>query len=172
MSHMKGVKHLKKQMAQSQITNELPIVPIKNPSPTRKKQPVRLQQKIMESIHKIVGLRFVKEFIACSDSEMEPHYGNDSQILIFRIYFDFYVECHLCETQGMSNCIFQHLIGQNHRQNYVNHVTDNDPAQMCLSQVKSYHHHNAESSVPFLNCRLISLHLPLTTMRTMVVFMI
>lgn len=58
MSHMRGAKHMKKMLANS--TEAQPIRPISNPAPTRKKQPVRLQQKIIESNHKIVGLTFVR----------------------------------------------------------------------------------------------------------------
>ena len=115
MSHMRGAKHMKKSLAKSMPEN--PIRPISNPAPTRKKQPVRLQQKIIETNHKIVGLTFIREFIACSNSEMEPHY-----------------ECSLCETQGMSNCMFQHLIGQSHRQKYVDNFHNDDPKWMDLTQ--------------------------------------
>ena len=80
-SHMKGVKHMKKALAQPE---PVIITHIPNPEPTRRKVCIRLQQKIKETNHKVIGLTFVKEFIACSNSEMEPHY-----------------ECHLCETQGM-----------------------------------------------------------------------
>ena len=84
-SHMKGSKHMKKQIAQQQQNKGeiLSIRPIENPAVMRKKQPIRLQQKIWDSPHPIVGLNHIKEFIACSNSEMEPHY-----------------ECDQCGTQG------------------------------------------------------------------------
>ena len=77
-SHLKGSKHMKKALTNVMASEpqQQEIVPIQNPLTTRKKIPLRLQQKILESSHVIVGLNFVKEFIACSDSQMEPHYGN------------------------------------------------------------------------------------------------
>ena len=75
-SHMNGVKHMKKALTNAMASQPLQeIVPIPNPQATRKKIPLRLQQKILESSHVLVGLSFVKEYIACSNSEMEPHYG-------------------------------------------------------------------------------------------------
>ena len=93
ISHMKGQKHMKKQLAQTSDPSIPAIVPIPNPI-GRKKLPLRLHEKILQNPQKIVGLAFVKvwkifvfslnlfkffviqEFIACSNSEMEPHYGN------------------------------------------------------------------------------------------------
>jgi len=119
ISHMKGTKHMKKALA-AQAEGGQPVVQqIENPAPTRKKVCIRLQQKIRETNHKIVGLRFIKEFIACSNSEMEPHY-----------------ECHLCETKGMSNCMYSHILGQQHRQNYVDHICDHNPTMINLSQAE------------------------------------
>ena len=82
---MKGTRHMKKALAQTEGGHPV-VQQIENPAPTRKKVCIRLQQKIRETNHKIVGLTFIKEFIACSNSEMEPHY-----------------ECHLCETQGSAS---------------------------------------------------------------------
>ena len=76
-SHLNGFKHMKKALTNAMASQPLQeIVPIPNPQATRKKIPLRLQQKILESSHVIVGLSFVKEYIACSNSEMEPHYGD------------------------------------------------------------------------------------------------
>ena len=61
-SHMQGQKHMKKQLSQDQA-NALSIpavVPIANPAPTRKKQPLRLHEKILQNPQSMVGLRFVK----------------------------------------------------------------------------------------------------------------
>jgi len=118
ISHMKGTRHMKKALAQTEGGHPV-VQQIENPAPTRKKVCIRLQQKIRETNHKIVGLTFIKEFIACSNSEMEPHY-----------------ECHLCETKGMSNCMYSHLLGQQHRQNYVDHYSNQDPHMMNLSQAE------------------------------------
>ena len=37
-------------------------------------------------------------------------------------------------SQGQSNSMLAHLIGQQHRQNYVDYFTNNDPAMLDLSQ--------------------------------------
>ena len=50
------------------------VVAIPNPEKTKVKVPTRLHEKIRESREPIVGLDFVKEWIAPSDPEMEPHY--------------------------------------------------------------------------------------------------
>ena len=119
-SHMKGSKHMKKALAEQAEGRDVPQVQlIANPKPTRKKQPIRLQEKIHDSAHKIVGLSSIREYIACSDSEMEPWY-----------------ECHLCEMKGQANCMFQHIIGKEHRQNFVSELTNNDPTKISLSQAE------------------------------------
>jgi len=125
-AHMAGSKHMKKYLAAeqqkiaTQNTAEIPTIKaIQNPVATRKKVPIRLHQKISDSPQPIVGLNHVKEYIACSNSEMEPHY-----------------ECHLCETQGQANCMFQHLVGAKHRQAAVNEYYNNDPEKISLSQAE------------------------------------
>ena len=119
-SHMQGSKHMKKVLADQAEGRDVPQVQlIANPKPTRKKQPIRLQEKIHDSVHKIVGLSSIREYIACSDSEMEPWY-----------------ECHLCEMKGQANCMFQHIIGKEHRQNFVSELTNNDPTKISLSQAE------------------------------------
>ena len=50
------------------------VIPIPNPENTKKKVPVRLHERIKETRDPVVGLDYVKEFIAVSDPEMEPHY--------------------------------------------------------------------------------------------------
>jgi len=122
-SHLKGVRHMKKQLAleekqrQSGQPIQQAIVPIANPEPTKKKVPIRLQDKIRETSNPIVGLDYIKEFIAVSDSEMEPHY-----------------ECSLCESQGQANGMFSHLNGQKHRQQFMLMKYGNDPVKVRLSQ--------------------------------------
>ena len=137
--HAAGAPHMKRMLAVMKDGNAMdfinPIKAIPNPLPTRKKQPIRIQQKILESVHKIVGLSYVKECIPCSDSEMEPWY-----------------ECHLCGKQGQANCMFQHLIGREHRQNFVNILTNNDPDKIELSQAEllkyaAAHDENVEAEV-------------------------
>lgn len=104
-SHELGVKHMKNVLARDnedsgdQSEN---IVQVENPPPTRKKMPVRLQQKLHDSSHPIVGLNYVREFIAESDPEQEPHY-----------------ECSLCSKMGQANGMMQHLIGRDHRVNFA-----------------------------------------------------
>ena len=62
------------------------VIPIPNPESTKKKVPVRLHEKIKETRDPVVGLDFIREYIAVSDPEMEPHY-----------------ECDLCGNQV--NCL-------------------------------------------------------------------
>jgi len=106
-SHEVGVKHMKQVMARANEDSGAgdpseDIVQVENPPPTRKKMPVRLQQKLHDSSHPIVGLNFVREFIAESDPEQEPHY-----------------ECSLCSKMGQANGMMQHLIGRDHRVNFA-----------------------------------------------------
>merc|ERR1719186_2090291 len=123
-SHLKGVKHMKKQLAMEakQRQNGQPItptiVPVANPE-TKKKGPIRLQDKIKESSIPMVGLDYIKEFIAVSDSEMEPHY-----------------ECSICDKQGQANGIFSHLMGQRHRYEFVARLYAGDPSTAMLSQTE------------------------------------
>jgi len=120
-AHMVGSKHMKKHLAVAQQNPaDIPTIrPIQNPVQTRKKVPVRLHQKISDSPQPIVGLRSIKEYIACSNSEMEPHY-----------------ECDLCGTQGQANCMFQHLVGARHRQAAVDEFYNNDPEKVDLTQAE------------------------------------
>ena len=59
ISHMKGQKHMKRQLDQTRDPSVPAIVPIPNPI-GRKKQPLRLHEKILQNPQCIVGLRFVK----------------------------------------------------------------------------------------------------------------
>lgn len=125
-AHMAGQKHMKKNIAaqqqkiDQQSKVEIPSIrPILNPVAIRKKVPIRLQQKISDSPLPIVGLSHIREYIACSNSEMEPHY-----------------ECGLCGTQGQANCMFQHLVGAKHRQAAVDEFYNNDPEKIALSQAQ------------------------------------
>ena len=124
VSHMKGVKHMKKQLAMDERNRNLgqpvkqAIVPIKNPEPTKKKVPIKLCDKIKESSNPVVGLDYIKEFVAVSDSEMEPHY-----------------ECSICDSQGQANGMFSHLMGQKHRQEFVTRLYGIGHTTVKLSQV-------------------------------------
>ena len=111
-SHELGVKHLKKEMAlkeerevrirMGENVKQIPtIIPIPNPEKTKVKVPIRLHQKIEETREPVVGLNYVKEVIAVSDPEMEPHY-----------------ECDLCGSQGIANGMLGHLRGQKHRKRF------------------------------------------------------
>eukprot|EP00092_Neocalanus_flemingeri_P015992 GFUD01017310.1.p1 GENE.GFUD01017310.1~~GFUD01017310.1.p1 ORF type:complete len:667 (+),score=195.32 GFUD01017310.1:44-2002(+) len=125
-SHLKGVKHMKKQLAFEErsrmLGHSIPvqaIIPIPNPEPTKKKVPIRLEEKIRETRSPIVGLDFIKEFIPVSDSEMEPHY-----------------ECSICDSQGQANGMIGHLNGQKHRQAFFSREFGNDPGMARLSQAE------------------------------------
>jgi len=134
-SHVSGVKHMKKQMALSNdreekvrrglmteeeaIRSEPRVKPIPNPESTKKKIPIRLHEKIRETLDPVVGLRFVKEFIAVSDPEMEPHY-----------------ECELCGSMGQSNGMFSHLMGHKHRQLFVERLAGDSRDLVNLSQAE------------------------------------
>ena len=65
------------------------VIPIPNPENTKKKVPVRLHERIKETRDPVVGLDYVKEFIAVSDPEMEPHYECElcgSKVRMVKIY--------------------------------------------------------------------------------------
>jgi len=128
-SHMKGVKHMKKKIALEQqrnaaqsrgerVTIPKTIIQIDNPEPTKKKVPIRLHEKIKETMDPVIGLRHVKEYIAVSDAEMEPHY-----------------ECGMCGNQGQANGMFSHIMGHKHRQKFVDiKYGENNPQFINLSQ--------------------------------------
>eukprot|EP00092_Neocalanus_flemingeri_P015622 GFUD01016910.1.p1 GENE.GFUD01016910.1~~GFUD01016910.1.p1 ORF type:complete len:552 (+),score=129.19 GFUD01016910.1:89-1744(+) len=132
-SHVKGVKHMKKELALNAQKEEKirsgemsrheadrrpRVIPIPNPESTKKKVPVRLHEKIKETRDPVVGLDFIREYIAVSDPEMEPHY-----------------ECELCGNQGIANGMFSHLMGHRHRQRFVEAIYKDDPSRvMDLSQ--------------------------------------
>ena len=75
--------------------------------------PIRLHEKIKETREPVVGLDFVKEWIAVSDPEMEPHY-----------------ECGLCGNKGIANGMFSHIMGYKHRQAFVEEMHKDDPSQV------------------------------------------
>ena len=115
-SHTQGSKHLKKMNAlqakqEENIRQGLPqenlpgVKPIPNPPSAKVKVPIRLQERIRKSDDPVVGLRHVKEFLAESDPEMEPHY-----------------ECRLCGNKGTSNSMFSHLMGGKHRQAFAEKI--------------------------------------------------
>jgi len=132
-SHVKGVKHMKKElqlqaqreekvkrgeMSRQEADRGPRVIPIPNPESTKKKVPIRLHEKIKETRDPVVGLDFIREYIAVSDPEMEPHY-----------------ECELCGNQGIANGMFSHLMGHRHRQRFVEEIYKDDPSRvMDLSQ--------------------------------------
>jgi len=124
ISHMKGVKHMRKSLTNREKCARLgrepspEVVPISNPEPTKKKVPIRLHDKIKETSIPIVGLEFLKEYIPESDSEMEPHY-----------------ECSICECQGQANCMFSHLQGQKHRSGFFNKLLGANPVKRSQAEL-------------------------------------
>jgi len=127
-SHINGVKHMKKELAINAQREEKVrrgeldpdkakmgprVVAIPNPEKTKVKVPTRLHEKIRESREPIVGLDFVKEWIAPSDPEMEPHY-----------------ECQLCGSKGIANGMFSHILGYKHRQAFVEKLYEDDPTDV------------------------------------------
>ena len=117
-SHTQGSKHQKKMLALEEEQKEkvfrgladphkrLPgVKPIPNPPSAKIKVPIRLQERIRGSDDPVVGLRYIKEFIAESDPEMEPHY-----------------ECRLCSNKGTSNSMFSHIMGGRHRQLFAEKI--------------------------------------------------
>ena len=117
-SHTQGSKHLKKMQALEAEQKEkvlrgladpnkkLPgVKPIPNPPSAKIKVPTRLQERIRVSDDPVVGLRYIKEFLAKSDPEMEPQY-----------------ECRLCGNKGTSNSMFSHIMGGRHRQLFAERI--------------------------------------------------
>lgn len=115
-SHTLGSKHQKKMLAleakqeenvrQGQPREKLPgVKPIPNPRSAKVKVPIRLQERIRQSNDPVVGLRYIKEFLAESDPEMEPHY-----------------ECRLCGNKGTSNSMFSHIMGGKHRHAFAEEI--------------------------------------------------
>ena len=98
ISHQDGTKHQDRLLKIRVPDRNHVIKRISNPLTTKKKQPMRLEAKIMKCREPIVGLRYVDEFICESNDEMEPYY-----------------ECSLCDSQGEPNSMFNHLLGKNHR---------------------------------------------------------
>merc|ERR1719430_3036479 len=134
-SHVKGVKHMKKELQLSAQNEEKvrkgemsrreadrgpKVIPIPNPESTKKKVPIRLHEKIKETRDPVVGLDFIREYIAVSDPEMEPHY-----------------ECELCGNQGIANGMFSHLMGHRHRQRFVEwqHPDNHDYLDMSQGEL-------------------------------------
>ena len=72
--------------------------------------PIRLQEKLRESRESIVGLSNIIEIIACSNAEVEPYY-----------------ECMSCGTKGEANGMYNHLVGRQHRQEFLEKKFPNDP---------------------------------------------
>ena len=115
-SHTQGSKHQKKMLAlqakqeekirQGHPREKLPgVKPIPNPPSAKVKVPIRLHERIRQSDDPVVGLRYIKEFLAESDPEMEPHY-----------------ECSLCGNKGTSNSMFSHIMGGKHRQAFAEKI--------------------------------------------------
>ena len=115
MSHTSGAKHQKKMLAlereqetrarlgRGDPTEKLPgVIQVPNPESAKVKVPIRLHERIRETAEPVIGLMYVKEFLAASDPEMEPYYS-----------------CELCGSKGTSNSMFSHLMGFKHRQTCV-----------------------------------------------------
>jgi len=156
-SHVKGVKHMKKELQLNAQKEEKirkgeisrreaergpKVIPIPNPASTKMKVPVRLHEKIKETRDPVVGLDFIREYIAVSDPEMEPHY-----------------ECDLCGNQGIANGMFSHLMGHKHRQRFVEEIYKEDPSRvMDLSQgdllkYARIHNENGDDLGKRIRCR-------------------
>ena len=128
-SHTQGSKHLKKMNAlqakrEENIRQGLPqenlpgVKPIPNPPSAKVKVPIRLQERIRKSDDPVVGLRHVKEFLAESDPEMEPHY-----------------ECRLCGNKGTSNSMFSHIMGGRHRQLFAEMIGHRGNFSQVISSI-------------------------------------
>ena len=92
IAHKEGKNHLKKQKSyENQCIEEGKITasdtsyicPISAAKLALKKIPIRLKEKMRETLKPVVGLEFIYEVISYSNIEMEPHY-----------------ECKLCSNQG------------------------------------------------------------------------
>merc|ERR1719427_893801 len=124
-SHVSGVKHMKKELSlcneredkvrRGWITQEEAMMtqprvkPVPKPESIKKKVPIRLHEKIRETMDAVVGLQYITEIIAVSDPEMEPHY-----------------QCSMCGSMGQSNGMFSHLMGHKHRQSFAEKVSADD----------------------------------------------
>ena len=113
-SHAVGKDHQKKMKAFRLSRGEA----IPPPSaPSKVEVPVRLAQKVVETVEPVVGLCYVTETLAESDPEMEPHYS-----------------CSLDNQQGQANCMLLHLQGRAHRQAWVLKKYGNLAEKLDLSQ--------------------------------------
>ena len=86
------------------------MLQVPNPLPLQKKVPIRLEEKLRESREAIVGLDNILETIACSNAEVEPYY-----------------ECLSCGTQGEANGMYNHLVGRNHRERFIEKKFPDEP---------------------------------------------
>ena len=69
-----------------------------------------MEEKLRESRESIVGLEYISEVIAVSNAEVEPYY-----------------ECTSCGTQGEANGMYNHLVGKNHRERFIEKKFPDDP---------------------------------------------
>jgi len=149
-SHVAGVKHQKKEMTvkkeweekvlRGEITEEeaksqMPRVkPIANPESVKKKIPVRLHERVRDSKDPVVGLSYVTEYLPESDPEMEPFY-----------------ECSLCGNQGQANGMFSHVMGGNHRKQFmamvVKHGSSNPTRSQLLRIANKYSENDKKLSI-------------------------
>jgi len=118
MAHKQGQKHLKKRKSfENQCIEEGKITssdtcyirPISAAKLAPKKIPIRLKEKMSETLEPVVGLEFIYEVISYSNIEMEPHY-----------------ECKLCPNQGQANHMFNHLLGRGHREKFFGNKYETD----------------------------------------------
>jgi hypothetical protein len=133
-SHVKGEKHLKLKKIRNQKKSDAGIftnTKVREPEAGKKKVPIRLHQKIMESTEPAIGLSYVEEFIPISNKEMEPHYC-----------------CTLCNNQGIANGMFSHVHGKKHRLKVVEKVYPDDPTEFQMKDLRAYameHRENGEA---------------------------
>jgi len=111
-SHENGVPHSKKVKKEMEawkgkvqaglVSPDRPqpvfIKAIPIPPPVKAKILKRLHERIRDSEEPIIGLKYVTEFLAESDRDMEPSY-----------------ECEACGNKGNSNSMLSHLNGMNHK---------------------------------------------------------
>jgi len=132
-SHVKGEKHLKLKKIRNQKktdAGESTSTKVRAAEAGKKKVPIRLHQKIMESTEPAIGLNFVFEYIPVSNDEMEPMY-----------------ECKLCVKQGIANGMYSHVHGKTHRLKVVERVYPNeDPTEFQMNYLRNYADENRENA--------------------------
>ena len=89
----------------------------------QRKNCFKLKEKLQDTPDLVVGLKYVREVIACS-SEEEPYYY-----------------CELCPSKGQANMMFNHVLGKEHRKQVLKklkpHIV-NDNARVILEELKEF----------------------------------